>query len=481
VAAVAGIGVALTLAVMPAGAEPVPPSDEEIAAAQEAEALAEASVAEVEAMLTDLRAATETTSANAGLAAEAYNQAMVDLDAAEADAAEAIAEVEATQGELTVARSALAHVALSASDATSSLAIFEPFLHADALDEALARAELLDIAGTTSSRATERFAVADQAARAASTRADQAVDLREQRAEAAERAAAKAERAAVSAIEAERKAEKRHQLLLEVLAEKRGTTADLEAQAEAARIAEENEQARLAAEALQASIPDPEPTQPVTPEEPPASDTSTQPSGPPAAPPTDSPADGVADPEVPPASGTPPETPAAGESPAGGAPATEPPAGQDPTGTSPSPDPSPSDTAPAAPPETSDPVGTPSTPEAGIAAVEWARAQIGIPYRWGGSGPDGFDCSGLTSQAWRNGGGKAIPRTAASQYAAATKIPFDSMRPGDLIFWGSSAAAIYHVAIYSGDGMMVEAPRAGETVTEIPIRWSGVFGYAGRF
>ncbi|MDR1393278.1 MAG: C40 family peptidase [Bifidobacteriaceae bacterium] len=141
------------------------------------------------------------------------------------------------------------------------------------------------------------------------------------------------------------------------------------------------------------------------------------------------------------------------------------------------PPPNPPSDPPPNPP--SDPPPDPPTEgsEAGLAAVAWARAQIGKPYQWGGNGPNSFDCSGLVQQAWLKGGGKSIPRVAADQYYVSTKIPYDQMRPGDLIFWGSD---LHHVAIYSGNGNMIEAPSSGLTIREIPIRWSGTVKYAGR-
>jgi cell wall-associated NlpC family hydrolase len=122
----------------------------------------------------------------------------------------------------------------------------------------------------------------------------------------------------------------------------------------------------------------------------------------------------------------------------------------------------------------------PGTGTSGAAAVAWARAQIGKPYAWGGSGPNSFDCSGLTSGAWLNGGGKRIPRVAADQYYAAQKIPYSSMQVGDLIFWDRTGSGIDHVAIFSGNGKMIEAPRPGLNVREIAIPWANTMPYAGR-
>ena len=82
--------------------------------------------------------------------------------------------------------------------------------------------------------------------------------------------------------------------------------------------------------------------------------------------------------------------------------------------------------------------------------MSWARTQIGKPYQWGATGPDAYDCSGLTGGAWRHGG-VSLPRTSRSQYSAVEKIAYSDLRPGDLVFYGtsSSAGSIYHVAIYA--------------------------------
>jgi cell wall-associated NlpC family hydrolase len=425
----------------PAGAEPPGPSEEEIAQARQAEELAAASVAQVEDMLGDLRAKSAEAAEAAGLAAESYNQAAEDLQAAETAVAEAQALAAGAEEELGAAQSALARVAMSASESQSSFAAIEPFLSADGLDEALARAQLIEIAGTTADRATRRLGVAKQSAEAAGVRAAEAVEFREDRAGAAERAAEKADRAAKAASRQEKAAERERARLITVLAQKRHTTVALEEQAEQARIAAENEAARLAKEAEQAAR---------RPAAPPAQATDSDPAGQAAS--SNGQAAGNRD----------------GDQSASG--------GEDGSGQPDTPAKPPADPEPAPPPDTGG-----STSGGGAAAVAWARQQIGKPYRWGGSGPDAFDCSGLTSQAYLHGAGLSIPRTAASQYSAAVKVDFDSMRAGDLIFWGSSAAGIYHVAIYSGGGNMIEAPRSGETVTEKPVRWSGVYGYAGRF
>ncbi|MFE7933559.1 NlpC/P60 family protein [Streptomyces sp. NPDC057456] len=97
----------------------------------------------------------------------------------------------------------------------------------------------------------------------------------------------------------------------------------------------------------------------------------------------------------------------------------------------------------------------------GKKAVQFATAQIGKPYVWGAEGPDSFDCSGLTSEAWKSAG-QAIPRTSQEQWKQLPHIAVEDMRPGDLIIYFDDAS---HVALYVGDGAIIHAPRPGRTVT----------------
>jgi cell wall-associated NlpC family hydrolase len=99
--------------------------------------------------------------------------------------------------------------------------------------------------------------------------------------------------------------------------------------------------------------------------------------------------------------------------------------------------------------------------EAGKTAVAYATNQIGKPYEWGAEGPDSYDCSGLTSQAWASAG-KPIPRTSQEQWKQLEHVDVEDMRPGDLIIYFDDAS---HVAMYLGDGAIVHAPRPGRTVT----------------
>lgn len=108
-------------------------------------------------------------------------------------------------------------------------------------------------------------------------------------------------------------------------------------------------------------------------------------------------------------------------------------------------------------------VGNPTG--AASVAVNAAMGQIGTPYVWGGSSPGGFDCSGLTSWAYRQAG-ISLPRVAAAQFSAFPRVSRDQLQPGDLVYFGSS---IHHMGMYIGGGMMVEAPRTGLNVRTAPI------------
>jgi cell wall-associated NlpC family hydrolase len=99
--------------------------------------------------------------------------------------------------------------------------------------------------------------------------------------------------------------------------------------------------------------------------------------------------------------------------------------------------------------------------EQGTRAVQFAIAQQGKPYVWGAEGPDSYDCSGLTSEAWASAG-RPIPRTSQAQWDQLTRVGVENMRPGDLIIYFDDAS---HVGMYIGDGQMVHAPRPGRTVT----------------
>jgi cell wall-associated NlpC family hydrolase len=110
--------------------------------------------------------------------------------------------------------------------------------------------------------------------------------------------------------------------------------------------------------------------------------------------------------------------------------------------------------------------GAPAGPAAagrGQALLQAAQSRIGAPYRYGGAGPDAFDCSGLVTYAHRQLG-ITVPRTAAQQFAAATPVTRQDLRPGDLVFFRLAGRDVNHVGIYAGDSRFVHAPQSGGNV-----------------
>ncbi|WP_040779972.1 NlpC/P60 family protein [Nocardia pneumoniae] len=155
----------------------------------------------------------------------------------------------------------------------------------------------------------------------------------------------------------------------------------------------------------------------------------------------------------------------------------------------------------APPPRRSAP--RPGSPSVGGSAaieivVDRAMSQLGVAYAWGGGDEDGptlgirdggvadthgdynkvgFDCSGLMVYAFA-GIGVSLPHYSGYQYNAGTRVPVDERERGDMLFWGPSGSQ--HVALYLGDGKMVEAPQSGDVVKVSPVRESGIMPYAVR-
>ena len=144
---------------------------------------------------------------------------------------------------------------------------------------------------------------------------------------------------------------------------------------------------------------------------------------------------------------------------------------------------------PPAPPVTGPaPNPTPPAPDASAAsgAIAFAYAQLGKPYVFGGSGPWGWDCSGLTKAAYESVGVYIGAHLVSSQYytmaGAGRLVPLGAMAPGDLIYYadGGYPGSFYHVTMYVGDGMMIEAPREGVPVRVTAVRYYDALPYAGR-
>jgi cell wall-associated NlpC family hydrolase len=125
--------------------------------------------------------------------------------------------------------------------------------------------------------------------------------------------------------------------------------------------------------------------------------------------------------------------------------------------------------------------------------IDRAMSQLGVQYVWGGGSPRGpttgipdglgsplnligFDCSGLMQYAFA-GAGISLPRVSRSQFNAGRQVPVSDVRPGDMLFYG---APIHHVAMYIGNGRMIEAPYTGADVRVVPMRTRGLRSEAVR-
>jgi peptidoglycan DL-endopeptidase CwlO len=124
--------------------------------------------------------------------------------------------------------------------------------------------------------------------------------------------------------------------------------------------------------------------------------------------------------------------------------------------------------------------GTIAPTHATAAAIAFARAQLGKPYLWGGTGPDAYDCSGLVQAAWTKAG-VPIDRTSQDQWATLPHVTAGQLRPGDLVFYtgylAPGEAPPGHVAMYIGGGQMIEAYATGYPIRVTGLR-SGAWGYA---
>ncbi len=116
-----------------------------------------------------------------------------------------------------------------------------------------------------------------------------------------------------------------------------------------------------------------------------------------------------------------------------------------------------------------------SLPSAPATALAFAAGQLGVPYRWGGTGEGGWDCSGLVQAAYA-AAGVALPRVAQTQFDAGPAVTATPVEPGDLVFFGTGPQAVDHVGLYVGAGEMVDAPYTGTVVRIDPAAAADVIG-----
>lgn len=443
-AGVLAVVLAATLASTPlAQAEP---SEDDVRAAHEAVASTASQVARLEVEMARQSALLDDAWVQVSAAAEAYTRALVAQEEAEAEAALAARRHAAAQADVDAAREGLGELAMQAYRTGGAMGTAGAMLSAEGIEDLVHRSSAIDRLGDHADQAVQRFSAADVVATTLAERARESAERADLAATQAEEALAGAELAQQTAEQQVADATERRDELLAELASLRRTSVEVERERQDALDRERREREEQRAED-ERDEPADEPDR--TDDDDSGSD------------------DGGSD----------------GDDGRDDDPADEP--GDEPS--TPTSTPTPTKTPTPTPTSEPDPngLGTGSqrgTAAQGRAAADWAKAQVGKEYGWGATGPDAFDCSGLTSQAWR-AAGLSINRTSRDQFTQVRKIRYADMRPGDLIFYGSNTGdpqSITHVAMFVGGGQMVEAPRPGVDVRVTSIRWSGTMLYAGR-
>ncbi|GAA3794562.1 hypothetical protein CSO01_24960 [Cellulomonas soli] len=441
---VAGTATGTTVAL----ADPTPPSQQDVEDAQQAVTDATTSVAGAEVRLAELTAANDAAELKVQQVGEAYTQALADSDAAQAVSADATARSQEADAKAEEARRQLAAIARQIARSGGSADALQSLLSADGFEDVARRSGTLDRVSGKADQAVQELRAAQLVATTLSARAADAAEEAATAKAAAQTALDTAQQAQADAEDQVAAAASERDQLLTVLAAARQTSVEVERQRQDQLDAERRARTEAAAQAARLAAATPAAPATSTPA------TSTPTTSTPATDGTTAPATG--------GSGT----PATGGTTTGGT--TTPPA----TST-------PEPAAPSAPATGGTSRGSAAQ---GQAAVASAMTKLGLPYVWGGVGPTGYDCSGLTSTSWRTAG-VSINRTSRDQYTQVQKISYDQLRPGDLIFWASNTAdpsSIYHVAMYIGNGQIIEAPTYNVPVRVTSMRWSGTMPYAGR-
>jgi peptidoglycan DL-endopeptidase CwlO len=444
--------VALTLAVALAvspgwvaaadeGSEDAHPSRSDVRAAREAAGGKAAEVASVQARLAAAQDRLRDTAVRVAQAEEAFNRARWNYREARRDQRAAERIHATTETQLGTMRDEYVDVVVSSYEMSPSLTAMAAVLESDGIATVLDRTASLQNAQAAMDQVYDDY---DAAALLAGVSSDQATEARL----AAEALREETKRARATAREIQRAAAGEADAVAAERVDLIGELARL--QGISVAVAEERQE-WLEAQATPTAAPTPTPTP--TPTSTPSAEPT--PTREPTSEPTEAPTTAQTVAPTP----TPIPTPTAAPTPT---PTSTPTA-------TPTPTPTPPPTV--VPMPTATPTTPPPAPAGGAAAaIAFARAQIGDPYQWGAAGPDKWDCSGLTLRAWQ-AGGVSLPHYSAGQYDASTPIAEGDLQPGDLVFWGSSSSpsSIYHVALYTGGGMIVHAPRTGEDVAEVPI------------
>ncbi|WP_285247257.1 C40 family peptidase [Pseudarthrobacter sp. efr-133-R2A-89] len=446
-------------------ASPDIPSPEDIAAAKASETATADQVTAIERILADASTAQQAAFAVAMQANNSYSEALVELQQRTQAASAASARASSAKEQLDKNRKQVGQLA---GDLYRNGGLNPTLGTLASGGDSLQQAATLEALSASRSRAFEAADAAATAYRSLTASADDATKAADDAAKTAEQRKSQAEEANAAQAKAVSDAKAQRTILVDQLAQLRNTTVALES-ARVDALDRQREEARLAALSAAADKA--------------AQDQASQDqSAAQNAPARNTPARDAAPAPAAPAPAAPAPVPA--QPPAAPAPAAPAPAAPAPAPAAPAPAPAPADPAPAPAPT---PVPVPPSTGAGTyeTAISVALGKVGAPYyyQWGGTGVYGFDCSGLVQNAFA-AAGKYLPRTASQQYAAApVHVPISQARRGDLLVWGS-APNFYHVAIYLGNGQVVQAlnPQEGITVSSISsMVGMDLYPYAARY
>jgi len=405
------------------------PSDDDIDQAQSAEDAAKMSVAQIEVELANASSQAQQAVQDAQVAAEDLNASTIKLQEATDTATQAKADADQAQADYEAGKKELASVAQTTyREGGSSLDSLSPYLEADGLSQIELKQSTLKSFGSAADAKMQRVAALEQVAQIMSDAADKAQAAQEQATAEVQTRTDEAQSSAESALALQTRTQERRQVLIEELATRENTTADLIEQRESALEAQRQAAEKAAAEKS-------------------AAETAARQQA--AAAPTPAASGG---------GGGGSSAPATGGGSSGSAPATG--GGSSGGGY----------TAPVVTPPVS--VPPPSSGSAAQGAIAWAKSRIGAPYVWAGEGP-GYDCSGLVAMAYRSQG-ISLPHQSAAQYSSGYKVPLGQRQAGDLIFWSGngSQSGIYHVAISLGGDSIIEAQAVG-----VPVGIHSIWGW----
>lgn len=413
------------------------PGEDEIAAAQAAASDAATGVAQLDAAIAQLEDALHQADVAARLADEDYHLAQDAAVAAERQLYAANNRADEADAALAEAKTGLAAVAMASYRNAGSMGNIEAIVKSDGFDEVMTRTEGLARASADADSTVQQVQAAEIVAATTREYAEQAAVTAEKAAEDAATALETAKGARESAERAVGDAATARAAAVTRLAEMRGVTAELEQERQnglaSERAARQQAQFQEEQERAEQSAP-------------PASNGGGSNNGGSnggGSSPIDNPVTPAPNPRPTETANPEPEDTSAPEPEETAAPAPKP-------KPKPEPEPEPSHS-------------WRSTASQGSTAAAHSLTLKGAPYGWGQSGP-AYDCSGLTSASWARAG-VSIPRSSGQQYNGMTLLPYSELRKGDLIFWGAgrSSSAIYHVAMYVGGGMIMEAQTKGTT------------------